>query len=284
MKFKQIRSKIINISFLINATLKTRLFSGSGMKILFSQKKEWEPEIIKGFKLTQHQIAFSDFSTENLTDYDLVVPLTIKDLELLSERPQFLEKNPLPIPSKECVKLCDDKYTFNQTMISHGYSDMIPQMGGSLSFPYILKKRIDDWGKNCFIIANQAEEQNFSDRINHPDYFCQKLISGNQEYATHILIRNKKILNSLNIVYRFKHEFPIKGKEKELYANICHCPYLESFTEILNKIGFEGLCCVNYKVVDNLPQIIEINPRFGGSLSIFFFSFLNNLRDNTSDQ
>ncbi len=164
-----------------------------------------------------------------------------------------------------------------RTIAANGFGDYIPQMGGSLSYPYILKKRIDDWGKNCFIISDKQQEQTFSDRINHPDYFCQKLIPGTREYATHILVKNKKILHSLNIEYGFSSEFPIKGKEQFLYTRICGCPYLDLFSEILNSIGFEGLCCVNYKVVNSKPQIIEINPRFGGSLSEFFFSFIKYL-------
>ncbi len=39
--------------------------------------------------------------------------------------------------------------------------------------------------------------------------------------------------------------------------------------------------CINYKVVNGQPVIFEINPRFGGSLSLFFFSFLRHL---TSEQ
>jgi len=271
---KQISAKIFNTFFYAYEVLKSGLFSKSKMTILFSVKEAWAPKIIKGFKLTRHQITFAELSAKNIADHDLVVPLTIDDLKLLSDMPLVISKNPLPIPSKENIELCDDKYRFNRTIVANGFGDYIPQMGGSLTYPYILKKRIDDWGKNCFIISDKQQEQTFSDRINHPDYFCQKLIPGTREYATHILVKNKKILHSLNIEYGFSSEFPIKGKQQFLYTRICGCPYLDLFSEILNSIEFEGLCCVNYKSIDNKPQIIEINPRFGGSLSEFFFSFI----------
>jgi predicted ATP-grasp superfamily ATP-dependent carboligase len=35
---------------------------------------------------------------------------------------------------------------------------------------------------------------------------------------------------------------------------------------------------VNYKVVRGLPYILEINPRFGGSLTPYFFSFIRHLK------
>ena len=31
-------------------------------------------------------------------------------------------------------------------------------------------------------------------------------------------------------------------------------------------LGYEGTCCFNYKLVDGAPVILELNPRFGGSL------------------
>lgn len=277
INFKQIKAKIIDESFFIYQLLKLRLSNNSRLKILFSKKKAWESKIIRGFKFTQHQISFAELSTENFADYDLVVPLTVDDLVRLSSKTLNKSKKQLPIPSRESIELCDDKYRFNKAMVDNGFGDYIPQMGGALSYPYILKKRIDEWAQNCFIIFDEQQEQGFLDKINHSDYFCQQLIHGTKEYATHILIKDKKILHSLNIEYGFKSELPIKGKEKILYNNICHCPYLKLFTEVLNSINFEGLCCVNYKVVDARPQILEINPRFGGSLSRFFFSFIKYL-------
>ena len=35
---------------------------------------------------------------------------------------------------------------------------------------------------------------------------------------------------------------------------------------ILKKIAYKGLCCFNYKIVDDKPLIFEMNPRFGASL------------------
>jgi predicted ATP-grasp superfamily ATP-dependent carboligase len=55
------------------------------------------------------------------------------------------------------------------------------------------------------------------------------------------------------------------------------CSYIDIFSDLLNAIGFEGLCCIDYKVKNGIPYIFEINPRFGGSLSFYFFSFLRHL-------
>lgn len=100
------------------------------------------------------------------------------------------------------------------------------------------------------------------------------MIRGDREYATHILIKDRKITHSINIEYVFDTDLPIKGKNKAIYTKISRCPYLDTFASILAALDFEGLCCVNYKEVDSQAFFFEINPRFGGSLGPFFFTFI----------
>ncbi len=56
-----------------------------------------------------------------------------------------------------------------------------------------------------------------------------------------------------------------------------HFPLQVSFISTTRNV-IPGLCCFNYKVIDDNPYLLEINPRFGGSLSSFFFSFIRQLK------
>jgi len=242
-------------------------------KILFSnEKQEWKEELKKGFRNSRHKVFFGEITSENSKEYELIVPLKIHEL-INPEIRKLLINNPIPIPTIESVLLCDDKFQFNKTLISKGFGEFIPNMGGALTYPYILKKKIDQWGQNTHIIYGSHEEEKFSEILNSPEYFCQEIITGKSEYATHIVIENKKIVHSLNIKYIFKSDLSIKGKDKSAVI-ICTCPYLDIFTSILISIGFEGICCINYKVRNKTPYIIEINPRFGGSLCPYFSLFV----------
>lgn len=156
---------------------------------------------------------------------------------------------------------------------------LVPHNGDS--FPIVLKKSIDTWGQNSHIIKNAQQEQQLSKLIDDPDYFSQRCIEGHNEYATHILFIDNQLVCSLNIRNYFTGKSYIKGKDRPAWKDITHRQDLELFTEILKTIGYNGLCCINYKVVNEQPVIFEINPRFGGSLSLFFFSFLRHL---TSEQ
>ena len=96
-----------------------------------------------------------------------------------------------------------------------GFGRYIPEMaeGRALTPPYILKKRIGIWGKDCFIISNPVDEQRQLDRITDPEYFCQKFIAGPTEFCTHILFVNGRIVKALNIKYEFASSAPIKGQD-----------------------------------------------------------------------
>lgn len=263
--------------YLRNERLQTRSTFKRKLKILFSDRAEWKQKIRVGFRSTQHQITFGELTLDSIKAHHVVVPLTVNDLKYLNQVRHLIVNNPVPIPSLENLLLCDDKYQFNRTLIDKGFGNFIPQMGAQSSYPYILKKSIDEWGQNTHIIFDAEQKQSFSEQLNNPDYFSQALVKGAREYATHILMKDQKIVCSLTIEYGFKNEMPVKGKDVGIYRTISSCDYLGIFAEMLSSISFEGLCCVNYKILDDRPMIFEINPRFGASLCPFFFSFLRHL-------
>lgn len=264
--------------FIPRLVLRDRLFRRRQRTILFSLTPELEEMIRAGFGHTHHEIAFRKFSPEVLQAYDLVVPLTIDDLKYLNTVRDLIAGNPLPIPSLESIELCDDKYRFNQMLQAKGFGAFIPQMGGRLAFPYVVKKRTDIYGRNCRVVHDAGDEAACAGILADPDYFTQQLVTGTNEYATHILFKDNRIRCWINVEYTFGTATPVKGKDKVLLLRACRCPHLALFAEILRTVGFEGLCCLNYKESDRgQPMILENNPRFGGSLARYFFGFVEYL-------
>jgi len=257
--------------------LRALLFSGA-KKILFSEKPEWTDDIKRGFRFLPHQVEFGPITEDSFSRYDIVVPLSLPALEE-ARRHSSHQKLALPLPAAKSVRVCDDKYELNQALIKAGFGPCIPKMaqGLALTPPYILKRRIGEWGDGCYIIRSRDDEKAQLDRITNPQYFCQEFIPGSTEFATHILIVKGRIVKALNIKYEFASDAPIKGQVAYLFKVIDRCPYLDLFAQLLRTIEFEGLCCVNYKVAKGQPFLLEINPRFGGSLSSYFFSFVRHL-------
>lgn len=255
----------------------SRICQKRKMRILFSSMPAWESNIKKGFRFTQHEVVFGEMSLLKTKRYDLVVPLKISDLQYLNSERHLIASNPIPIPSTSAVDLCNDKFLLNQALIRNGFGEFVPEMGNVQEYPYILKKRNDDWGKNSHIISTSEQEQNYANILTDPGYFHQEFIRGPYLHAAHILFKDQRIIRMINIRHFFSTELFIQGKSRGCGFRICRCPYSDLFASILVSIGFDGLCCIDYKVFDDRPYILEINPRFGGSLAVFFFSYLRSL-------
>jgi hypothetical protein len=254
------------------------IYSKPKMNIIFSKKDAWEPRIRRFSRYLPHKLTFAKFNSENIAEYDLIVPLDIEDVYYLDTVRHLIKDNAIPIPSLECIRLCDDKYSFSQALIANNFGDYIPQINGDLPYPYFLKKKVDVGGENSYLVENYEQEVALLKFANSNDYFRQKFISGKSEYSTYILFDKQRIIRSITLKHLFEKDGSINGRDHQYGTKMLSSPYLDIFTAILNTIGYEGLCCFDYKVVDNRPCIFEINPRFGGNLSLFFFSFIRSLR------
>jgi hypothetical protein len=276
-KIRRLLSLIFKTRFLAFETVRSYLFPIRGLKIMFSAKEGFEKNIRRGFKALPYEIAFDGFTPDNIRSNNILVPLNIDDVRTLAESPDLVKGKLIPIPPLETVNLCDNKYLFNRTISEKGFGDFVPKIMKDPSLPFLLKKKFGRGGSNVYFITSPEQKEKYRKLINDPDYFCQEIIEGNDEYATHILFKNHKIVNSLTIKYLFLNEVSINGKDDFVCTSISTCPYLETFSAILEAIGFKGLCCFDYKVRDGKPIIFEINPRLGGSLSTYFFTFLRAL-------
>ena len=264
--------------FLLQETLLYNVSHRDKTKILFSKAPVQEENLKKGLRYAKSlELEFNEFTDERISNADLVIPLTIPDLKKLTEVPHLVKSSKIPIPTVEAINICDDKYLFYQTLQSKGFDAYLPKIASNLPYPYILKKKVTERGVDNYIIPNPETEQKYQNFISSSEYFCQELVFGKKEYATHILFRDKKIVASLNVEYIFESNFPIKGQDEIVGRRIVSSPFDDLFAEILSAIGFEGICCFNYKEIDRKPLLIEINPRFGASLSLYFICFLRRL-------
>lgn len=248
------------------------------LRILFSDRCMGEAFIRKGFQLSRHHVDFERLSAEKIKTYDLVIPLSMDDLRFLQNMPQLLENNLIPIPSIESTIICDDKFLFDQTLREKGFEQYLPKTGPNLQFPFLVKKKVSEDGQGCYFVYDAQQKEELADLIGSPEYFCQEIVRGKNEYDAHILFKNHQVITSLTIKNAFAKDLYLKGKDRFIYTNIDKTPYLDIFSEILNSIGFEGLCCFNYKENNGKPSIFELNPRFDGSVSRYFFTFLRHLQ------
>ncbi len=239
---------------------------------------DMEADLRKGFAHRGDHLRFAHPTPEELHAHDVVVPLTLPDLDVLRGLDAPLARNPLALPDRRCVDLCNDKLDCNRVLAAAGFADCVPEIADSLPFPYVLKKRVDAWGDNTHVVANADDERRLAGLLRHPDYFRQAFVPGQRAYAAHLLVRDRRIVAAIAVEYVFAHDLHKKSREQPPhYRRLRRATHLPLFRDMLAAIGYEGLCCVNYKLQDGRVRFLEINPRFGASLAPWFFAMVRAL-------
>ncbi|MBV8388224.1 MAG: hypothetical protein JO080_00335 [Mucilaginibacter sp.] len=276
-KTRWLESKFSKTAFFISNNIRALFFPVKKLNILFSDGYPNEKSVRRGFYFLHHNIKFDAFTPENIKASDLVIPLVIEDARLLAQLRELLKDKLLQSSSVETVNICDNKFLFNETLVEKGFGDAIPKIGNNLPFPFLLKKRVSLGGDDSHVVTDEVTKKKLDHLIDSGDYFCQEIVEGAKEYATHILFKNDEIVATLTVEYTFFNDRPINGKEGFICSNIVKCPHLDAFAAILKAIDYEGICCFDYKVMNGKPKIFEINPRFGGSLGNYFSALLPQL-------
>jgi hypothetical protein len=77
-----------------------------------------------------------------------------------------------------------------------------------------------------------------------------------------------RVLYASTVTYEMAQPGLIKGlRAKALRQRLVPgCEHLALFERILAALDYEGTACIDYKISAGVPKIMEINPRFGGSL------------------
>jgi predicted ATP-grasp superfamily ATP-dependent carboligase len=248
--------------------------------VLFSKRADWEWPIRNKFK-RYFPMFFYEFNEINPDLFDLVIPMTIHAQRYINEHHAYLKWRKALNPSNNAMDLCDNKEEFSNFLIINGFADFVPKTNEIFAYPYILKKKIGEWGLDLIVINDAECELAHINEIESGDYFRQEYIEGKDEYTTHIIINNKKISFYKTLKFTFAERFFIKGKHfKHISQEIVdHSQFKDLFEVILNTLEYQGICCFNYKLFKDKPKIFEINPRYGASMTTFINEALISYRD-----
>ena len=249
------------------------------LNILFSRRDPWEGPIRAGFAGSDHRLTFADIATSELERFDLIVPLSLDDIEHMRKQSAHLRARMVPLPDATCSDLCHDKPRLNQHLIDAGFAAHIPPMGDDVAPPFFCKPAAGENSDDCTLVPDRATQLRLGAALSRPDLFRQAAVPGSVEYATHFVMRDGALVRELTV--RYHHDAPmfVKGTPGAgmQARSLGRCPDVPALRTLLAAIGYEGLGCANYKMVDGVLMLLEINPRMGGSLSDYFFSFLRSM-------
>jgi carbamoylphosphate synthase large subunit len=224
-----------------------------------------------------HHNSFNDIkdllNTCLVNDAKILIPIYIADSYFLSKNKQIFIDNGLNffVSSCEIIDTFNNKRKFHDFMVNNHLNQYVPKKYDDYIYPCILKNVCSDFGKDTYIINKYNDLPKFiTDKTNIDNYIILEPIYGNREYATHIFAIDGEIKIHATVQYsRDKDLYISSGTDKPLNAYFINKISDEVFNVLVNimKIcSYTGVCCIDYKIVDNVPIIFEINPRFGGSL------------------
>jgi predicted ATP-grasp superfamily ATP-dependent carboligase len=221
--------------------------------------------------------------------FDCIMPMDEAASEiLLSERNEVEKYTTLPLASAEIYKIANDKWETLQAAKRIGVpipeSFMLKEIGEAeqviekLKFPFIIKPRNSSGSRGIKKITNRIEFDKYYPVIKekYGEPILQEFIpQEGQGMGVGSLAQNGNTL--VNFSYKRLREYPVNGGPSTLRESTDD-PLLKKYsTSLLKEINWHGIAMVEFKmdVRDNVPKLMEINPRFWGSLQLAQVSGIN---------
>jgi carbamoylphosphate synthase large subunit len=199
----------------------------------------------------------------------VIIPITNPDISFVSKYKDVLNNNNICtlITDLTILDTLRNKSLCNKLLIENNFDVYLPKTLTTISVPCIMKHNYGYAGVDSYMINNIEDVPK---DVSSSDFLIQELIYGNEEYATHILAKDGHIVKHVTNKHNHKKNIYIQGytvvpSKTDMNITIGD-DIINIFEEIMKSINFSGVCCIDYKIVNGIPKIFEINPRFGGSL------------------
>jgi len=228
---------------------------------------------------------FIDFFLKELSraSYQMLLPMEDETLNLISRyHTEFTRLTYLPIVSFEKLQFAQRKDKILQMAEKHGipiprtwYIDDISQLKklkNILPYPIVIKPKMSSGAVGiCYSDKpGNLMEQYLSVHQRFPYPLIQELIpiEGPGYGASFLLDERGKLRASF--VHKRLREYPVTGGASTLRESVRRDDIRDMAQVLLNALNWFGVGMVEFKVDprDNIPKLMEVNPRFWGSLSL----------------
>ena len=228
---------------------------------------------------------FVNFLFEELShrSYRMLLPMEDETLNLISQyHSEFARLTYLPIVSFDKLQFAQRKDKILQMAEKHGipvpktwYIDDISQINklkNSLPYPIVIKPKKSSGAVGICYSKQPGDlmEQYLSVHQRFPYPLIQELIpqEGPGYGASFLLDERGRVKASF--VHKRLREYPVTGGASTLRESVRRDDIRDMAQVLLNALNWFGVGMVEFKVDprDNIPKLMEVNPRFWGSLSL----------------
>lgn len=201
------------------------------------------------------------------TPINIVIPLMETHIIDFIDK-HHSDKFPSLIPTKSMIETFANKLAFSCYVNDNNLSLMTPKIYtiDNIVYPCIIKRTNLNNGNGCNILNNENDLKKYLN--SNKKYVIQNIIYDNIEYTTHCICHNGNILWHVTYVYKLDSQCTIKKGYVDSHKYEISNIVLSELQSFLLPIKYQGPCNIDYKVIDGHIMVMEINPRFGGSLMI----------------
>ena len=192
---------------------------------------------------------------------------------------EFSKHTSVPVPPFTTVmKALDKSLTLKVaegilhpvTFSPEKYSD-ISKIAKEANYPLVIKPRISS-GSRGIKYANNAAELVYYFKVTAEKYgipLVQEYIPGDEMYGVSALLSKDARVRAFFVHKRIR-QFPLSGGPSTYRVSVSNELIARMGIKLLEEMGWYGVAMVEFKVDrrDGKPKLIEVNPRFWGSLSL----------------
>ena len=231
---------------------------------------------------------FTNFMLKTIkeNDYEVVFPVTDATVvPLVKEKKKLSKYTIIPFPDYNIfLKAMDKGLTIKaaiennvpcpKTYFIEDMSDL-DEIKDRLNYPVIIKPRIG-FGSRGISLCRSKEDliaryyQVFNE-FGHS--LIQEYIPKGDEIGVYTLFNFDSEPRAVCVQRRIR-SYPISGGPSTMRETIKHPKLIETAFRLLKAINWVGVAMVEFRVDsrDNIPKLMEINPRFWGSLQLSILS------------
>lgn len=215
--------------------------------------------------------------------HDAVFPLEDETMLLMAKyKDEIAPLTNLPVPDFETIMKARDKaVTLNiakKLGIPHPKTYLVRDgteaeaLKNDLEYPVVIKPRMSSGSRGVVYVKSKSDFVASYTRI-HDKYPCplvqDYIPPGGTPLGVAVLFDNESNLKAV-FSYKRLREFPVSGGPSTLRESIRHPEVEKMSIKLLKAIRWYGVAMVEYRVDprDGQPKLMEINPRFWGSVEL----------------
>ncbi len=251
-------------------------------RIRFGEYYHWAPRILEFLDTSRFAHEFGPPDEDRLAGIDAFVPLCSSDIRAMFGVSDQLSVKAL-FPTRDVLELADNKISFYQYLIAQGFGSSVPQIIETpRQYPIVAKAAFGSNGERVWILEDDHQLADLLDTHQRENIVLSEYIPGSREFAFHFLAKHGEILWSgvVEHDHSASDATPYVRAQNGAVGTSLTCAEfseLKVLHAIIQKLGFTGTGCFDFKVLDGTPKIFELNPRPGYSIALWINQYLSAL-------